>query len=231
MSLFGSSPRDSSLPTRAAQSEHKSLFDETQAPGAASNASLFDDNADSGPSPWSLPNPKKAGRSDLVKTLLPASQVPESYIDAYDILLESGYKTTSGSISVSGAKRIFEGGGLPAAEQVRILNLVTGEQDFQGGLSRNEFNVLLALTGLSQESEEPTLDGVDERRKSNQHRSFSFTISCRVVLTMYRSSRTIITIRETTTDCKSLGQPRRRLSAATSSLFSVYQTNPLIFVT
>ena len=174
MSLFGSSPEDSSTANRATQSEHKSLFDETQTSSAASNALLFDDNVDSGPSPWSLPTPKKAGRIDLVKTLLPASEVPESYIDAYDILLESGYKTTSGSISVSGAKKLFEGSGLASDEELRILNLVTGGQEFQGGLSRNEFNVFLALTGLSLENEEPTLDGVDERRKSKQHRSFSF---------------------------------------------------------
>lgn len=167
MSLFGTSPEDSSFPKQTLQSEHKSLFEETPTPGVASGASLFDDNADSGPDPWSFPASKKAGRSDLVRTLLPASDVPESYIDTYDILLESGYKTTSGSVSLSGVQSIFEGGGLAPAEQHRILSLVTGGQESQGGLSRNEFNVFLALTGLSQENEEATLDGIDERRKSN----------------------------------------------------------------
>ena len=33
-------------------------------------------------------------------------------------------------------------------------------------LGRTEFNVLLALIGLAQEHEDITLDGVDERRKS-----------------------------------------------------------------
>lgn len=166
MSLFGSSPDDSTVTSQAMQSEHKSLFDDTQILGEASNASLFDDNADAGPSPWGLPTPKKAVKSDMVKTLLPVSQVPESYVDAYDALLEAGYKTRSGSITFSGAKKIFEGSGLEEAEQAKILNLVTGGQELQAGLSRSEFNVLLALTGLSQEKDEVTLDGVDERRKS-----------------------------------------------------------------
>lgn len=181
MSLFGSSPDDSSLANPAAQSEHKSLFDETQRPGASSSASLFDDNADSGPSPWSFPTPKKPGRSDLVKTLLPASNVPESYIDAYDVLLESGYKMASGSVSLSGAKMVFEGSGLAAAEQSRILSLVTGGEEFQGGLSRSEFNVLVALTGLSQENEEATLDGVDERRKNLPEPSLPFAKQLKTV--------------------------------------------------
>lgn len=204
MSLFGSSPDDSSLANPAAQSEHKSLFDETQRPSASSSASLFDDNADSGPSPWSFPTPKKPGRSDLVKTLLPASNVPESYIDAYDVLLESGYKMASGSVSLSGAKMVFEGSGLAAAEQSRILSLVTGGEEFQGGLSRSEFNVLVALTGLSQENEEATLDGVDERRKSKKRCSFSFEKFYYLVLTIYRSSRTVTALCKAIKDRKSL---------------------------
>ena len=106
MSLFGSSPDDSSLANQAAQPEHKSLFGETKRPGTTSSAALFDDNAESGPSPW------KFWTSDLVKTLLPASDVPESYIDAYDILLESGYKVGAGWVSLAGAKKVFEGSGL-----------------------------------------------------------------------------------------------------------------------
>lgn len=194
MSLFGSSPDDSSVVNQTTRSEHKSLFDETQRPGATSSASLFDDNADGSPSPWSFPTPKKPGRSDLVKTLLPASDVPESYIDAYDVLLESGYKVASGSVSLSGAKLVFKGSGLAEAEQARILSLVTGGEEFQGGLSRSEFNVLVALTGLSQEDEEATLDGVDERRKSKERCSFLFENHCYPVLTSYRSSRTVTTL-------------------------------------
>lgn len=173
MSLFGSSPDDSSLQDSHAKKEHTSLFDDEQAPGAKSHASLFDDNGDNTDSPWSMPTPKKAGRNDLVKSLLPNTAVPESYINAFDTLLESDYKTQSGTISAGGAKRLLEEAKLEKSEQERILKLISSGQDLTHGLGRNEANVLFALIGLSQEKEEATLDGVDERRS----REFDHSIS------------------------------------------------------
>lgn len=167
MSLFGSSPDESSLANQRVTSEDRLLFDDSQTPGIGPNNSLFDDSADIGPSPWSLPTPKNASKGEVVKTLLPSSAVPESYIDAYDLLLESGYKEKSGLLSLSGAKRVFEGSGLAVADQLRTLSLISGGQDSQRALTRSEFNVLVALIGLAQEKEDATLDGVDERRKSN----------------------------------------------------------------
>lgn len=165
MSLFGSSPDDSTLSAQPARPNQKSsLFDDEQTPGAKSGSSLFDDEGTSGPSPWDMPTPKKAGRSDLVKRLLPASDVPESYIDAFDALRETNYKAEGGQIGIAGAKKVFDGSGLDTSEQDRILKLVTRGQETE--LGRNEFNVLLALIGLSQESEEASLDSVDERRRS-----------------------------------------------------------------
>ena len=165
MSLFGSSPDDSSLSAQPARPDQKSsLFDDEQTPGAKSGNSLFEDEGTNGGSPWDMPTPKKAGRNDLVKRLLPASDVPESYIDAFDALRETNYKAEGGQIRIAGAQKLFEGIGLDTSEQDRILKLVTGGQGT--GLGRNEFNVLLALIGLSQESEEASLDSVDERRKS-----------------------------------------------------------------
>lgn len=167
MSLFGSSPDDSSLSAQPARSDQKSsLFDDEQTPGAKLGSSLFDDDGTNGASPWDMPTPKKAGRSDLVKRLLPASDVPESYVDAFDALRETTYKAEGGQIGIAGAKKLFEGCGLDVLEQDRILKLVTGGQET--GLGRNEFNVLLALIGLSRESEEASLDAVDERRRSEQ---------------------------------------------------------------
>lgn len=167
MSLFGSSPDDSSLSAQQARpDQNSSLFDDEQAPGAKSGSSLFDDEGNNGASPWDMPTPKKAGRSDLVKRLLPPSDVPESYIDAFDALRETNYKAEGGQIKIAGAQHLFEGCGLDALEQDRILKLVSGGQDT--GLGRSEFNVLLALIGLSQEREEASLDSVDERRRSEQ---------------------------------------------------------------
>ena len=165
MSLFGSSPDDSTLSAQPARPNQKSsLFDDEQKSGVKSGTSLFEDEGTNGGSPWDMPTPKKAGRSDLVKRLLPPADVPESYIDAFDALRETGYKAEGGQIEIGGAQKLFEGCGLDASEQDRILKLVTSGQGTR--LARSEFNVLLALIGLSQESEEASLDSVDERRRS-----------------------------------------------------------------
>ena len=166
MSLFGSSPDDSSSTAQPARSNQKSsLFDDEQS-GSKSGTSLFDNEGNGEASPWDMPTPKKAGRSDLVKRLLPPSDVPESYIDAFDALRETSYKAEGGQIGTAATKKLFEGSGLDAPAQDRILKLVTGGQETS--LGRSEFNVLLALIGLSQESEEASLDAVDERRRSEQ---------------------------------------------------------------
>lgn len=173
MSLFGD---DSSVENSTTHAEQKSLFNDETAPAPKSHASLFDDNADGGDSPWTMPTPKKGGRSDLVRTLLPASVVPESYIDVFDVLLESEYKEPSGVISLAGVKQLLESSRLESTEQRRILELVTGGQGRTGGLGRNEINVLIALIGLGQEREELSLDGIDERRGSEySHRPFHRT--------------------------------------------------------
>ncbi len=174
MSLFGSSPDDSSVSAPPAQ--ESSLFDDEQRPSTKSGNPLFDNEAANGDSPWGMPTPKKASKSDLVKSLLPASDVPESYIDAFDTLGDSGYKGDGGRISTAGAKKVFEGSGVDASEQDRIVNLVTGGQE--AALGRSEFNVLLALIGLSQGNEEASLDSVDERRRSKQIPRGSISSQC-----------------------------------------------------
>lgn len=165
MSLFGESPpATSSFGASASASAHsKSLFgDEPTASNRDSASSLFAENAND--SPWSMPTPKKSARQNIVKTLLPATQVPDSYVDAYD-LLTSGESRGSG-VSLTAVRKILESSRLGASDQERILNLLlpTG-RDSASSLERGEFNVLLALIGLGQEGEEVTLDSVDERRK------------------------------------------------------------------
>jgi sorting nexin-8 len=163
MSLFGNSPTESPLANSSLNS--KSLFGDEVTPAATSTSSLFaDENAD--PSPWSMPTPKKAARRDLVKTLLPATDVPESYVDAYDKTLGSNNRLGAG-IGLTGVKKILESSGLNAGVQAQVLDLVVaGGKESPNELGRSEFNVLLALIGLGQEGEDTTLDGVDERRRS-----------------------------------------------------------------
>jgi sorting nexin-8 len=156
MSLFGSSP-PASAPTS------KTLFGEEPS-AAASTGSLFAE--DSTETTWSMPTPKKAARQNMVKNLLPATDVPESYVDAYDAVLNANDKTGVG-ISLSGIKNVLQSSNLSGEDQSRILNLVVpGGQESVNGLGRSEFNVLLALVGLGQEGEDITLDSVDERRRS-----------------------------------------------------------------
>ena len=161
MSLFGSSPEDAGMTNPNPGSEQKgSLFDD-EAPTTRSSGGLFNDDPGNGNSPWSMPNSKRASRGDMVKTLLQGTDVPESYVDAYDTLSASEHKADGGKIRMSGLQKVLEGSIGRKAEQEKISRLLGGGQE----VGRDEFNVLLALIGLAQEGDEVSLDSVDERRK------------------------------------------------------------------
>ena len=195
MSLFGSSP-----PESAPEPQSKSsLFDDEQGAGAKSGSGLFDDDGTNGDSPWSMPTPKKGGKEDLLKTLLPASNVPESYIDAFDVLANSDHKAEGGRIGIGGVKKLLEGN---RSEYDRIMGLVTGGKDVTS-LGRNEFNVLVALIGLAQEGEEATLDGVDERRKSGL-RILEGHCKLNANVLDVRPARTIVALHFPGQECQSL---------------------------
>ncbi|OGE55634.1 hypothetical protein PENARI_c004G11006 [Penicillium arizonense] len=165
MSLFGTSPEDPSA-GNASQRSKSSLFADEPATGGSS--SLFaDDDGDDSSSPWKIQNnsAKRTARRNLVRTLLPATDVPESYVDAFDLILNSGDRVGSG-IGLTSVREILSSSGLTATDQSKILNLVSsGDHESFGGLGRAEFNVLLALVGLAQEGEELSFDAVDDRRK------------------------------------------------------------------
>ena len=176
MSLFGSSPTESPLANSSFNS--KSLFGDESTPAATSTSSLFA-NENASTSPWSMPTPKKAARRDLVKTLLPTTDAPESYVDAYDKILDSNERVGAG-IGLTGIKNVLESSGLSPSVQAQVLNLIVpGGQESTSGLGRNEFNVLLALIGLGQEGEDATLDSVDERRRSKFYAQPSVTCAHR----------------------------------------------------
>jgi len=156
MSLFG----DDDVPSRPKQSS--SLFDDDPKP---TGGSLFADDLQGDDSPWGFPTPKKAGRGSLVKSLLPATDVPDSYINAFDRLLASGERTGN-SISIAEIEKLLGTSGLSSDIQSAILNIVSQPEQASAGLGRNEFNVLYALVGLAQEGDDVTLDSVDERKRS-----------------------------------------------------------------
>ncbi|KAK0385946.1 hypothetical protein NLU13_7121 [Sarocladium strictum] len=175
MSLFGSTPPENEAtvagtPTR---SRAGGLFDDDDNVSArqhskkASSNSLFaDEGADGSDSPWDMPSPRKQqSRAELIRNLLPAGDVPDSYIDAFDAVAQ--LDGNSGRVGSKGIAKLFTSAGISADAESRIKSLVssnTGDDPLL--LGRNEFNVLLALVGLAQEGEYLSLDGVDERRRN-----------------------------------------------------------------
>jgi sorting nexin-8 len=168
MSLFGTSP-DYSSTADSARGSKSALFADEPAFGASStnfgSSALFADDDGLG-SPWNSNTGKRTSKQQLVRTLLPDSDVPESYIDAYDLVLSAGDRAGTG-IGLTSVRELLSGSGLTATDQAKILNLVlSGDTDRSNGFGRGEFNVLLALIGLAQEGDDLTFDTVDERRKS-----------------------------------------------------------------
>ena len=174
MSLFGSSPPGGETATTAASAfgqSSSSLFEDEPAMTKSTSSALFADDDPSGASsPWDMPTPRKAkSRADLLKTLLPASDVPESYIETFDAVADNG------RVSAGGVARTLAAAHISADQQARIMAVVAPSGGTGAGevsLGRNEFNALLALIGLAQDGDVPNLDGVDERRRS-QYLGFS----------------------------------------------------------
>lgn len=167
MSLFGEPEADESPSMHSSFARSRqSLFDEESNNPSNSNSIFQDDDvAGSGTaSPWDMPTPRKQhSRADILRNLLPASDVPDSYIETFDKVVRedgSGGKVTSG-----GVMRVLAAAKMGADDQGRIMSIIA-----PGGgevaLGRNEFNVLLGLVGLAQEHETISLDGIDERRRS-----------------------------------------------------------------
>lgn len=138
-----------------------SSMTQSQTQPSQSSNSLFQDDG----SPWDMPTPRKQHtRADLLRNLLPASDVPESYIETFDAVVRDD-GSSGGKVSAGGVTRVLAAAKLPADAQAKIMGIVA----LGGGeatLGRNEFNVLLGLIGLAQEHETVSLDGVDERRRS-----------------------------------------------------------------
>jgi sorting nexin-8 len=171
MSLFGSSPPDESTPAASASAfgrSTSSLFEDEPAMTKSTSSALFqDDDASGASSPWDLPTPRKQkSRADVLAALLPASDVPESYIETFDAVVRSD--GGSGKVSAGGVARTLAAAHISADEQARIMAVLAPATGNAGeiALGRNEFNVLLALIGLAQDGDTPNLDGVDERRRS-----------------------------------------------------------------
>jgi sorting nexin-8 len=146
----------------------------------STTSALFADDDESAPaSPWDLPTPRKQTRADLIRNLLPGSEVPESYIAAFDAVGAEG--GGSGRVTAGGVARTLAAAKLAADDQARIMGILAPGGSDDVALSRDEFNVLLALIGLAQEGDSVSLDGIDERRRS-ELRISSVRSPCRCYL-------------------------------------------------
>jgi sorting nexin-8 len=174
MSLFGSTPPDSEPAVASTPNRSRSggLFDDDDdnsssrhhSKKASSNSLFADEGGDGSDSPWDMPTPRKQqSRAELIRNLLPAADVPESYVDTFDIVVRLDDNT--GRVGPKGVAKLFSSASIGAEAESRIKSLVGGK-GHELSLGRSEFNVLLALVGLAQEGEYISLDGVDERRKS-----------------------------------------------------------------
>ncbi|RAH66700.1 sorting nexin Mvp1 [Aspergillus aculeatinus CBS 121060] len=155
------SPSDPALGNSAQRSKSSLFADEPSFGGNTGNAgssSLFaDDEGLNSGSLWGN-SVNKRTKHQIVKTLLPQDEVPDSYIDAYDLVLSEGDRVGSG-VGLTSVREILSSSGLSASDQEKILNLVvSGDLDSSTGLGRGEFSVLLALVGLAQEGEDLTFD-------------------------------------------------------------------------
>ncbi|KAH8653700.1 sorting nexin mvp-1 [Xylariales sp. PMI_506] len=167
MSLFGTSPDDSPAGSSSAARARNSLFDDEDPMTKSTSDTLFDDHeiARSGTaSPWDLPTPRKQqSRADLIRGLLAGAHVPDSYIEAFDhAVAEDG---VSGKVSSAGISKTLAAARLAADDQTRIMSILSPSGE-EVDLTRDAFNVFLALIGLAQENEYISLDGVDERRRN-----------------------------------------------------------------
>ncbi|KAG6006724.1 hypothetical protein E4U21_006709 [Claviceps maximensis] len=188
MSLFGTSPTEgehgahpssppssssspspsSSSPVTVRQMKARSggLFDDDL--HKASSGSLFDDSntaMDNASSPWDMPAPRsRKSRRDLVRGLLPTSDVPDSYVEVFDVINreEGGH----GRVRAAAIAKLFANAGLDGSGQMHIMALLAPDVESDDvSFDQDEFNVLLAMVALGQEGEVVSLDAVDERRR------------------------------------------------------------------
>jgi hypothetical protein len=222
MSLFG----DDDLPARPKQSA--SLFDDDPKPASKSGSGLFADDLQSDDSPWGFPTPKKAARGSLIKSLLPAADVPDSYIDAYDVLLEAD-EGAPNSLSLGSVKKLLSDSGLSSDVQAKIVEMVSQPGQERAEMGRNEFNVLYALIGLAQEGDDITLDSVDERKRSTSAVSATdhrLSLTCALQTSPFRPYRSLSRQRKSSQRVNPSNQHRTNLPQPHPSSSSPQASRP-----
>jgi sorting nexin-8 len=168
-----------------------------------------------------MPTPRKQqSRADLLRSLLAGTDVPDSYIEAFDHALRAD--GSGGKVSSAGVSKVLAAAKLDADDQARIANIIAPGGD-GSDLGRDAFNVLLALIGLAQEGEGVSLDGVDDRRRSKlPFCATSETHSCCPIF--IRSNDVQSTYDE------SLSQPVLSCASIASGSLTLFAPRPVSFV-
>ena len=172
MSLFGDDPPSSITPTRRPKAS-ASLFADADADdvsGPASAAATAGSTAVAASSPLSswtpVPSAKRASMrgAALLRSLVPPGQAPDAYVDAYDRMAAENKSGGGGGVDATTVRDVLAQSGVDDDAAAQIRKTVMPDESRE--LGRAEVNVLLAMIGLAQEGEEVTLDGVDERKRS-----------------------------------------------------------------
>ncbi len=118
----------------------------------STSSALFQDDDSSAPSPWDMPTPRKRLPPAPISfaTLLPASDVPDGYVEAYDAIIRehgSGGRISPGGIAGRWRPHDLE----PTTRHGSTAFSHPRARAPGGAWGGDEFNVLLALIGLAQE--------------------------------------------------------------------------------
>lgn len=185
MSLFSSSPETTVFHTPSTSNKRTSntLFEPDNAKqktDISASGSLFADDTSKVNSDWGFPTAKRHSKVNLVDKLLPSDEVPQEYIEVFDLLLQGSGSTKA--VPLSEIQQLLDTTELEPSTRKQILQIITsGGGAATKDFSRGEVNVLLALIGLAEEAEDLSLDAVDERRK----RTFDVMIPQHRVLLAY----------------------------------------------
>ena len=131
------------------------------------------EHSSSSSSHWGvIPERRTRSRAEVLASLLPVEETPTKYADAYHAALRDDSAGPRGKhVGAVGVAKMFAAAKLRPDQQTHIMNVLAVGDDDDGdsgavALDEAAFGVLLALVGLAQEGEIVSLDGVDDRRRS-----------------------------------------------------------------
>lgn len=155
MSLFGSPD----VPTTTIPQKSLSVLfgDDSSVPGL--KPSMFNEDKESSHEQWKFPVSDQSQRKELMMNLQPSWPIPE-----YNEIFNTMSKDSDDLIVREEVLKVLDCSGLNSDQKLLILKIIYHESETTR-LTRNEFNVLLALIGLAQDYEDISLEKIYEKRQ------------------------------------------------------------------